>query len=331
MTVWCGENVGTGGPGERSGSTRNVRAIPNKLRERAKRASQNVSGYVEQSQSVPRMCATRVLLDTPLRTGSFRSMAERNVQLVLHYDGARFSGWQRQPDQRTVQGVVEQALERLCGAPVPALGSGRTDAGVHARGQAVGVHLPERWDTVRVRRALNAILPDDVWVAATFEMRPEFHARYSAVSRRYSYYIGTDEEARSPFRRPREHPIDRPLDRAKLDQAASMLEGDHCFRAFAVLGTAPAHDDHRCTVRTARWHDRPGGLLFEIEANRFLHHMVRFLIGTMIDVATGRRPLSDIGSLLAAADNSDVSVPAPAHALFLDHVAYPRELYLGES
>ena len=258
-------------------------------------------------------------------------MAERSVQLVLHYDGARFSGWQRQPDQRTVQGVVEQALERLCGGPVPALGSGRTDAGVHARGQAVGVRLPERWNAARVRRALNAILPDDVWIAAAYEMRPEFHARYSAVSRRYSYYIGTDEEARSPFRRPRELPIDRPLDRAQLDRAATMVEGEHCFRAFAVLGTAPGHDDHRCIVNAARWRDRPGGLFFEIEANRFLHHMVRFLVGTMIDVASGQRPIEDLSSLLGATDNSGVSPPAPPHALFLDHVAYPRALYLEES
>jgi tRNA pseudouridine38-40 synthase len=256
-------------------------------------------------------------------------MAERTVQLVLHYDGARFSGWQRQPDQRTVQGVVEQALERLCGGPIPALGSGRTDAGVHARGQAVGVRLPERWDATRIRRALNAILPDDVWIAASFEMRPEFHARYSATSRRYSYYVGTDDEARSPFRRPRELPIGETLDRAKLDQSAALLVGEHCFRAFAVLGTAPAHDDHRCIVREARWRDRPGGVLFEIEANRFLHHMVRFLVGTMIDIATGRRPLDDMAALLAASDNSDVSPPAPPHALFLDHVAYPSALYLA--
>ncbi|HEY7233866.1 MAG TPA: tRNA pseudouridine(38-40) synthase TruA [Gemmatimonadaceae bacterium] len=255
-------------------------------------------------------------------------MAERTVQLVLHYDGARFSGWQRQPDQRTVQGVVEQALERLCGGPVPALGAGRTDAGVHARGQAVGVRLPERWDATRVRRALNAILPEDVWVAATFEMRPEFHARYSAVSRRYSYYVGTDEEARSPFRRSRELPVSHQLDRAALDLTASMLEGDHCFRAFAVLGTAPAHDDHRCIVHVARWRDRPGGLVFEIEANRFLHHMVRFLVGTMIDVASGQRPLGDFAALLEANDNRRVSPPAPPHALFLDRVTYPNELYL---
>jgi tRNA pseudouridine38-40 synthase len=258
-------------------------------------------------------------------------MAERTVQLVLHYDGARFSGWQRQPDQRTVQGVVEQALERLCGGPIPVLGSGRTDAGVHARGQAVGMRLPERWDAARVRRALNAILPEDVWVAAAFEMRAEFHARYSATSRRYSYYVGTDEEARSPFRRARELPIDRQVDRASLDRAASMLEGEHCFRAFAVHGTAPEHDDHRCTVHVARWRDRPGGLIFEIEANRFLHHMVRFLVGTMIDIATGRRPLADFAALLDAADNSEVSPPAPAHALFLDGVAYPRALYVEES
>ena len=258
-------------------------------------------------------------------------MAERTVQLVLHYDGARFSGWQRQPDQRTVQGVVEQALERLCGGPVPALGSGRTDAGVHARGQAVGVRLPERWDAVRVRRALNAILPADVWVAAAFEMRPEFHARYSAIARRYSYYVGTDDEVRSPFRRPRELAVSQRLDRDKLDLTASMVEGEHCFRAFAVLGTAPEHDDHRCTVRMARWSDRPGGLVFAIEANRFLHHMVRFLVGTMIDVAGGQRPLADFAPLLEASDNRDVSPPAPPHALFLDHVVYPESLYLEQS
>ena len=258
-------------------------------------------------------------------------MAERTVQLVLHYDGAGFSGWQRQPDQRTVQGVVEQALERLCGEPVAALGSGRTDAGVHARGQAVGVRLPERWTPQRMRRALNAILPDDVWVAASFEMRPEFHARYSAVSRKYSYYVGTDDEAWSPFRRRRELALERPLDRALLDRAAQMLVGEHCFRAFAVVGTAPAHDEHRCNVLSARWRDRAGGLAFEIEANRFLHHMVRFLVGTMLDIAMGRRAIDDLATLLSAADNRDVSPPAPAHALFLDRVAYPSNLYIEEA
>ncbi|MEO7085850.1 MAG: tRNA pseudouridine(38-40) synthase TruA [Gemmatimonadaceae bacterium] len=258
-------------------------------------------------------------------------MAERTVQLVLHYDGAGFSGWQRQPEQRTVQGVVENALERLCGGSTPALGSGRTDAGVHARGQAVGVRLPERWagsdGTQKLRRALNALLPPDVWVAAAEDMQPEFHARYSATSRRYSYYVGTDDDARSPFRVRYEWAFPRPIDRTVLEAAAASLTGDHCFRAFAVLGTAPEHDTHRCIVADAIWRDRPGGLVFEIEANRFLHHMVRFLVGTMLDVASRRRPLSDVAGLLLASDNRDVSPPAPPHGLFLDRVVYPRELY----
>jgi tRNA pseudouridine38-40 synthase len=255
-------------------------------------------------------------------------MAERTVQLVLQYDGAAFSGWQRQPSQRTVQGVVEEALERLCAAPVVALGSGRTDAGVHARGQAVGVRVPDRWDVAKLRRALNALLPADVWVAEALEMRASFHARYSAIARRYSYYVGTDNEARSPFRVRYELPFHHPLDRSALDDAALAIEGEHCFRAFAVAGTAPARDDHRCAVQHAQWSERAGGLVFTIEANRFLHHMVRFLIGTMLDVATGRRPRADMPRLLEASDNRDVSAPAPPNALFLDAVMYPRELYL---
>jgi tRNA pseudouridine38-40 synthase len=257
-------------------------------------------------------------------------MAERTVQLVLHYDGAGFSGWQRQPEQRTVQGVLEAALNRLCTIPIAALGSGRTDSGVHARGQAVGVRIPAKWTTQRLRRALNAVLPPDVWVAAATDMRDEYHARFSAVSRRYSYYVGTDDAAQSPFRRRYELAFGQPLDRGALDAAAAQLVGDHCFRGFAVLGTAPAHDEHRCRVIEARWSARPGGLVFEIEANRFLHHMVRFLVGTMLDIATvpPRRPLADLAQLLAAADNRDVSPPAPPHALFLDRVTYPRDLYL---
>lgn len=256
-------------------------------------------------------------------------MAERTVQLVLHYDGSGFSGWQRQPEQRTVQGVVEQALERLCGQAVAALGSGRTDAGVHARGQAVGVRVPAKWTPDALRRALNAVLPEDVWVAAAFDMRPEFHARYSAISRRYSYYVGTDDAARSPFRRRTEYPFEHRVDRDALDAAAAQILGPHSFRAFAVKGTAPARDSHQCDVSVARWEDRPGGLVFEIEANRFLHHMVRFLVGTMLDVATRRRPVDDVAGLLRSADNSEVSPPAPPHALFLDAVRYPPALYVA--
>lgn len=256
-------------------------------------------------------------------------MAERTVQLVLHYDGAAFSGWQRQASERTVQGVLEEALQRLCRAPIAALGAGRTDAGVHARGQAVGVRVAARWDAASLRRALNGVLPSDVWVEGAWEMRPEFHARFSATARRYSYYVGTDAAARSPFRRRWEWGVREPLARDSLDASAAAIRGEHCFRAFAVRGTAPVSDSHRCAITHAAWRVRAGGLVLEIEANRFLHHMVRFLVGTMIDVARGRRGEDSMLALLDAPDNSGTSAPAPPHALFLDTVRYPRELYLA--
>ena len=256
-------------------------------------------------------------------------MPPRTLQLVLHYDGTGFSGWQRQPDRRTVQGVVEEALSRLCAAPTAALGSGRTDAGVHARGQAVGVRVPQKWEAASLRRAMNGVLPHDVWVASSHEMRDDFHARFSATARRYSYYVGTDGAAASPFRRGTEWAMDKPIDRSLLDACALRLMGTHCFRAFAVRGTAPPSDDHCCQLRDVCWLDRPGGLVLEIESNRFLHHMVRFLVGTMMDVATGKRPIADLDALLLASTNDDVSAPAPAHALFLARVEYPADLYLS--
>ena len=123
------------------------------------------------------------------------------MQLVVQYDGAGFAGWQRQPEQRTVQAVLEAELAQLCDAPTAALGAGRTDAGVHARGQAVGVRVPEKWEPAALRRALNATLPADIWVAAAHEMQPSFHARFSATGRRYGYHIGLADDAHSPFRR----------------------------------------------------------------------------------------------------------------------------------
>ena len=255
-------------------------------------------------------------------------MESRTLQLVLQYDGTRFAGWQRQPDERTVQGVVEEALERLCERHVAVLGAGRTDAGVHALGQVAGINVPDRWTAAEMRRALNAVLPGDVWIAETHAMKPEFHARFSAVSRAYRYLVGTDEGADSPFRRNRELAWRRPIDRQLLDEAANLILGDHCFLGFAVKGTAPRTDDHHCNVLEAHWMAREGGLAFVVKANRFLHHMVRFLVGTMLDVASGKRELAELRGLLEATDNRGVSAPVASHGLYLEKVEYPRELYL---
>ena len=257
-----------------------------------------------------------------------RAMETRTLQLVLQYDGARFAGWQRQPEERTVQGVLEDAMQRLCGTHVAVLGAGRTDAGVHALGQAAGVVIPSKWTPSTLERALNAILPKDVRVSAVHDMREGFHARYDAIARTYRYLVGTDKDADNPFRAGRELAWKKPLDCGALNRSAATVVGAHCFLGFAVKGTAPEGDDHRCFVASAEWVQRPGGLAFVITANRFLHHMVRFLVGTMLDIASGRREAVVMEKLLAAQDNREVSPPAPPYGLYLESVEYPSELYL---
>jgi tRNA pseudouridine38-40 synthase len=224
--------------------------------------------------------------------------------------------------------VLEDAMQRLCGSHIAVLGAGRTDAGVHALGQSAGVSVPQRWSPTELRRALNAILPRDVRVAAIHEMVPGFHARYSATARSYRYLVGTDDDADSPFRAGRELAWRKPLDTSLLDRSAHLILGDHCFRGFAVKGTAPESDNHRCIVREATWVQRGGGIAFVVTANRFLHHMVRFLVGTMLDVASGRRDIGVIERLLESEDNHEASAPAPPYGLYLERVEYPNELYL---
>lgn len=255
----------------------------------------------------------------------------RPILLVTQYDGSGFAGWQRQPNERTVQGEMERVLTRLCAGHTAATAAGRTDAGVHAHGQGVGVRVPERWTPVSLRRAVNALLPDDIWVASAHRMAPDFHPRFSAIARRYGYLVGTDDAARSPFRRRYEWAVLRPLDAEALHGEAASLMGEHTFRAFAVAHTAPVDDHHRSVIHRAAWVPRDGGWVFEVEANRFLHHMVRFLVGTMIDVAQGRRPRGTIARLLAAADNTDTSPPAPAAGLSLRQVTYPAACYAEDA
>ncbi|MEO8945126.1 MAG: tRNA pseudouridine(38-40) synthase TruA [Gemmatimonadaceae bacterium] len=268
------------------------------------------------------------MLDITPPEDKFRRMRERTVQLVLQYDGSRFAGWQRQPTSATVQGAVEAVLERLFERPIKVVGAGRTDAGVHARGQAAHVRVPETWDASRLRRALNSLLPPDVWIAQAHNVTDQFHARYSAISRRYTYQLGTDDESASPFRRRYEWRAPWRLhDEAALASAAGALLGEHQFYGFAVRGTAPSTDEHRCTVTYAEWSHGGGSAHFTIEANRFLHHMVRFLVGTMVEIAAGRRTPESFIELLCANDNRTVSPPAPAHGLFLERVMYPLHFY----
>jgi len=261
-------------------------------------------------------------------------VTSRPFLAVVQYDGGQFVGWQRQAAGRTVQGEMESVLQRITDRRIVVTGAGRTDTGVHALGQGAGFSAPERWadDVQGLHRALNALLPKDIWVERVTEMQPGFHPRKSATARRYRYVIGTDRAAESPFRRRFEWShglIGRPLDADALATCARTLIGEHDFRGFAAAGQVKPH--YRCRVALAEWAPRAdgAGMTFTIEADRFLHHMVRFLVGTMVDIALGRRPASDFPRLLAATDNRAASPPAPPQGLYLVCVRYPADLYAG--
>ncbi|MGH7546175.1 MAG: tRNA pseudouridine(38-40) synthase TruA [Gemmatimonadota bacterium] len=251
--------------------------------------------------------------------------ADRRIKLVLQYDGSGFFGWQLQRRERTVQGVLEDVLQRLCGKRLRVVAAGRTDRGVHATGQVAGLRVPRKWDADRLRRALNALAPPDLWVASAEEVPLDFHPRHDATARTYLYRLGVAEEAHSPFRRPWCWPLGHPLDLDRMMDATAALEGTHSFEAFAKAGQPER--GVRCTVRSAEWRAAPldpGVLLeFEITADRFLHHMVRCLVGTLVGIGLGRRAAGDVARLLSGAPGLRASRPAPAQGLFLTHVDYP--------
>jgi tRNA pseudouridine38-40 synthase len=250
----------------------------------------------------------------------------RTFLATVQYDGTGFVGWQRQPAGRSVQIEFERVLERLFERRTVAHAAGRTDAGVHSIGQGVSFSAPATWTDSALRRALNALLPSDCWVGSVHPMQPGFHARKSALSRRYHYHIGLDEASASPFRRQFEWALAKPLDLDLLGASAQLIRGEHDFRAFAAKTDKP---HYRCRVIHADWTRRTDGrgVSFEVEADRFLQRMVRMLVGTMVDIGLGRRPLEDMAMLLRREDNAETSPPAPPQGLYFAAVVYPPELF----
>lgn len=251
---------------------------------------------------------------------------DRNFLLHLQFDGGQFVGWQRQAAGRTVQGELERVLSRLADRPVVAHGAGRTDAGVHAEGLGVSCQLPARWDAPSLHRAINALLSEDCRVVQAQEVSPSLHARRSATARTYRYELGTDEDSRSPFRRRWEWALAQPVDLNAMAEAAAQLVGEHDFHRLSVRSSPRPH--YRCVVRTAAWEARPDGTgaRFRISADRFLHHMVRMLVGTMVDIGLGRRPERDLGLLLKHDPSVRTSPPAPAGGLYFVAADYPQDL-----
>jgi tRNA pseudouridine38-40 synthase len=201
------------------------------------------------------------------------------------------------------------------------IGSGRTDTGVHATGQTASVDMPAKWDAPSLERSLNAVLPDDIWVESVTSVPDDFHPRYDAVARTYEYQVGTKPEARSPMHRRWCWPLGEALPLEPLNRASEILLGEHWFRAFAKSGQPER--GYRCTVARAGWSEWALGVRFRITADRYLHHMVRYLVGTMVDMAKGRRAVEDMENLLSETPSGETSPPAPPQGLFLARVEYP--------
>jgi tRNA pseudouridine38-40 synthase len=260
-----------------------------------------------------------------------RGSGVRNIGLLVSYDGSAYNGYQSQPGGNTIQDRLEEAIRLLTGETVRVIGSGRTDAGVHARGQVVNFRTESRIPVERWALALNTRLPDDIVVLAAAEVPADFHARHSAVRKTYRYTINS---CRFPdvFRRRYQFHHPTPLDFGAMREGAQHLLGEHDFSSFASPQSALPH--HVRTLYEARLElerqDEGGeagrGIVhLYVTGNGFLYNMVRIIAGTLIQVGEGKRAPGDIAAILAARDRSQAGPTAVPHGLALWEVEYGPE------
>lgn len=252
----------------------------------------------------------------------------QRVRAILQYDGTQYRGWQRQIDATTVQGTCEAALARIVG-PADVIAAGRTDTGVHARGQVVHFDHGGRLSARELKRAWNAQLPDDIRAFRLDPAAPDFHARHDATGRTYRYQLALGRQAFSPFVRRYAWPMRRQLDWDSMEAATGLLVGRHDFRRFAKgAAEARVRDGEapgRCVVRRAGWHRSREGRALEITADRFLRHMVRALVGAIVAVGLGRLSPVALERALAEGGERPQAGYAPPQGLFLWAVEYPEE------
>ncbi len=247
------------------------------------------------------------------------------VALLIQYDGTNYYGWQVQVDPHTVQGILEKALETVFGKPIGLVGSGRTDSGVHALGQVAHFDIEDSSIPDRsIWMAVNRHLPDDIRVIASQRVAADFHSRFAAKLRRYRYEVNL---AQNVMRRNFQWYVRFPLIIEELHQAAGLILGTHDFSSFCYAGTET--ENMNCNISDATWQvESATHLSFHIQGDRFLHHMVRMLVGSMIEVARGKWEKDQFINLLDVPHRQAHAVTAPAKGLALMRVSYPEKFQL---
>jgi len=244
----------------------------------------------------------------------------RTFKLLIEYDGTQYLGWQVQPKGSTIQGVLQEKLFSLTGEKVHLMGSGRTDAGVHALGQVAHFRTKSSLDAQTIQRALNSLLPPDIVIQSVVEVDEGFHARRSSKSKVYEYRI-LNRNLRSAFRKGYAWHIPQKLNLGELKKATHQLIGEQDFASFQSVGS-PQKTTIRKVSRAEWKRDRDGLLRFEIEANGFLKQMVRAIVGTLVEVGKGKISSEEFQRILDSKDRKKAGPTAPAHGLFLKEVKY---------
>ncbi len=242
-----------------------------------------------------------------------------NIKLTVEYDGTNYHGWQIQPSGETIQSVLERAVSTFLGKPIRVTGSGRTDAGVHALGQVVNFHSDKGFDPYRIQRALNALTPDDITIKGVELVPDSFDARRDGRARIYEYRI-LNRSTPSPFHLNRAWHLHDGLDVEAMRAAIGCLEGEHDFSSFRAAGCDATHPVRK--VYRVSLEQREELLVFTIEATAFLRHMVRNIVGTLVEVGRGQRTPQSFRELLEARDRTKAGATAPACGLFLVEVKY---------
>jgi tRNA pseudouridine38-40 synthase len=253
-----------------------------------------------------------------VRSISPSSTSLRCIRLHIEYDGTDFVGWQIQRNGRSAQGEISRVLEQILQEPVTLTGAGRTDSGVHARGQVAAFKTANGIDCQSLFKGLNGLLPEDIRIRSVAEAPLKFNPRYDAHERRYSYTI-----ARVPTAIDRRYCwfVPYSLDVRLMETAATLLIGEHDFRSFCSHESEVANTV--CDVRISRWEISDKRLLYDVRADRFVHGMVRAFVGTMVDIGRGYMPLADLPAILSSRDRSKAGAAAPPQGLVLEEVIYP--------